>query len=124
VFEVTDADVEIFEFEALEPAALFCRLNAPSLADSDGLSVFDPICDFGVSGISSASWSTFGDETSTLVDSETGSFDAFVFTGSSCVSTGISCAWLSLFKLVIAVPVGAAPLFATGDARVVDLGIT
>lgn len=120
VFELTDADVEMFELEAPVVGVLFCRLGAPARADSDGPSMSESVCDFGVSGTCSESWSSFGDVSSTLVAIETGRVDSFEFSETGCSATGIDRAGPSSVESDMVVLVGAAPLVVTGAAGAVD----
>lgn len=60
------------ELEALELDKLFCRPSALTLVDTDEPLLSEGAGVFGVSGISSESWSTVGDGSSTRAGGETG----------------------------------------------------
>lgn len=124
VLEVTDADVDMFELVALEPPGLLCRLGPSTLANIEGLSALDEVCDFGVSGICSESWSNSGVVSSTLVAGEDGSFEAFVTPESGRGATGIACTGPTPVALSVVALVGALLLSVVGTTGVVDLGVT
>ena len=70
--ELVVLELGALELEALELDKLFCRPSALTLAGTDEPLLSEGAGVFGVSGISSESWSTVGDGSSTRAGGETG----------------------------------------------------
>ena len=82
---VVGGDVDRLGLAVPELDKLFCRLSPLTLADTDEPLLSEGACALGVSGISSESWSSFGDGSSTLVGGDTGAAGAAALAVSGAV---------------------------------------
>ena len=82
---VVGGEVDRLELAVPELDKLFCRLSPLTLADTDEPLLSEGACALGVSGISSESWSSFGDGSSTLVGGDTGAAGAAALAVSGAV---------------------------------------
>ena len=82
---VVGGDVDRLGLAVPELDKLFCRLSPLTLADTDEPLLSEGACTLGASGISSESWSSFGDGSSTLVGGDTGAAGAAALAVSGAV---------------------------------------